>query len=154
MRSKSNSEAAKRRARLPRPAGNGLYSRSSRFGVAARPSSSSSSPEVVHQQPHAHAAQRRVAQRAQEVAAGRVVLDVVVLHVERALRPARQFEARAQREVAGGHQAKAAQLRIRRGGLRDPTQRGGAGRLQRGGGRAGQAGGQGRATRCQERERE
>jgi hypothetical protein len=38
--------------------------------------------KVVHQQAHAHTALPGIAQHAQQVAAGFIVLDVVVLHVQ------------------------------------------------------------------------
>ncbi len=80
--------------------------------------------QIVEQQAHAHAAQRRVAQRAQQVAAGAVVVDLVVLHVERALGALHQFQPRLQRELAGRHQAETAQLGVEPGRHGDAPERG------------------------------
>ena len=79
--------------------------------------------QVVEDQAHAHAAQRGVAQRAQQVAAGLVVVDLVVLDVERAFGAARQFQPRLQRVLAGRHQAEAALLGVLRRGLGDAAER-------------------------------
>ena len=73
--------------------------------------------EVVDQQPHAHAAQRGVAQVAQQQAPGLVVVDVVVLKVQRVLRPARELDPRVERIEAVGHQPEPRELGRRNGSL-------------------------------------
>ena len=60
--------------------------------------------EVVDEQPHAHAAQRGVTHVAQQESAGGVVLDQVILKIERVLRPARELDPRVQRVDAYRHQ--------------------------------------------------
>jgi hypothetical protein len=56
--------------------------------------------EVVDQQPHPHAADRGVAQGGHQEPAGGVVLELVVLHVERHRRPLRQLHPRVEGEGA------------------------------------------------------
>jgi hypothetical protein len=81
--------------------------------------------EVVHQQPHAHAAVGRIAQGTQQVAAGLVVLHKVVLHVDGALRAAREFDARVQRELRHRQQPEPAQRLTGRGSrLHETAERG------------------------------
>ena len=48
--------------------------------------------EIVDQEPHPDAAQRSVAKAPHEQPAGAVVLDQIVLNVERGLRPADQLD--------------------------------------------------------------
>ena len=67
---------------------------------------------VVDQQPHAHAALRGVTQRTQQPAAGVVVLEVVVLQVQRHLRAPRQLHPRVQRIAAQWHQAQPGMQRV------------------------------------------
>jgi len=80
--------------------------------------------EVVDEQAHSHAAQCGVAQRAKKKAAGRVVVDLVVLNVEATLSAACQVDPRGQRVVATGHEAKAGEIAIGLSGKRHPTQLG------------------------------
>ena len=68
--------------------------------------------QVVEQDAHAHATRGGVAQLAQELQARRVVRDQVVLRVERLLCEARQRDARVERLVTGGQQAKTRQLAL------------------------------------------
>jgi hypothetical protein len=60
--------------------------------------------EVVHQQAHAHAARGGLAQLLQEQQADVVVLDQVVLHVERLLGVPRERDARVEGEGGLGQQ--------------------------------------------------
>ena len=62
--------------------------------------------EVVHEQSHPHAAHGGVTQFTQELPADVVVLDHVVLRVNRLLRAPRQRHARVERSLAVGQQAK------------------------------------------------
>ena len=90
-RPKSASEAAYLLSRLPRPQQNGLNSRTSTLGNAAKPRQelvAADRVEVVDEQPDAYAAQRRIAQAAQQQAAVSVVVELVVLDVERIAVPA------------------------------------------------------------------
>jgi hypothetical protein len=80
--------------------------------------------QVVHQHAHLHAARRRLAQGAQQQAAHGVVLELVVLHLQRALRPLGELDARVQRVHAQRHQPEARMLVGRRGGRDDLRQRG------------------------------
>ena len=125
-RLKSSADAAKRVMRFCRPAGNGLNSRTSTFGCASRPRNSGSAPggvQVVDQQAHADAAHAGVAQRAQHVAAGPVVVDLVVLDVERALRAARELDPRGERVLARRHEPEAGQLAVGRRRIDDAAER-------------------------------
>ena len=79
--------------------------------------------KVVHQQTHAHAAQCGVSQIAHQQAAGAVVLNQVVLDVERVPCPARKLDPRVERVDAERHQSKSRQLRRRARVPRDPDQR-------------------------------
>ena len=78
--------------------------------------------QIVNQQAHAHAALGGIAQCAQQVAAGRVVVDHVVLHVERHLRTADQLDTCRQRLRRPRQQPKAAARAIRRRGERDAAE--------------------------------
>ncbi len=71
--------------------------------------------EIVDQQAHAHAARRRVAQLAQEAVADRIAVHLVVLRIDRSHGAARQRQARVERIVAGGQDAKARQAALRLG---------------------------------------
>jgi len=61
--------------------------------------------EVVDQQADTHAARRRIAQLAQEAQAGAVLLDLVVLGIDRALGTAHDRQPCIEGEVAGLQQA-------------------------------------------------
>ncbi len=63
--------------------------------------------EIVDEQAHANAASGGIGERAQEAQADAVLLQLVVLDVERALGATRQRQARIEGEVAGRQEAKA-----------------------------------------------
>ena len=80
--------------------------------------------EVVEQQADAHAARRGIAQRPQQHPAGAVVVEHVVLEVERSLGAGHEREPGGERLLRPGDQAKAAQRRVLRGGEGDPAELG------------------------------
>ena len=99
-RPKSESDAAYLESRPPRPQQNGLNRRTSTFGNAASPMNSSIAADrvqIVDDQPHPHAAHCGVAQVAQQQVPGLVVVDLVVLDVERVRRPLGELDARVER---------------------------------------------------------
>ena len=108
--------------------------------------------QVVEQQANPHAATRSIAQGTQEGAAGVVVDDLVVLDIERTLRPADQLEPRVEREIAAGKKAKPSQCGVGRRRLGDAAERRSGRRLQGEGGRrgrqVGQTGTSGRQQHC------
>ena len=104
--------------------------------------------EVVDDEPHPNTAPRRIAQVAQQQTARLVVLDEVVLDVERLGGPLRQRHARVERIDAERHQPEPGELRFGERGLRDPRERALRRRLERDRGRALDIGGQGPAARC------
>ena len=79
--------------------------------------------EVVDQQPHAHPAKRGVTQASHEQPSAAIVLDEVVLDVERGLRPPDQLDARIQRVQTERHEPEAGQRRLAHGRGGDPDQR-------------------------------
>ena len=76
--------------------------------------------QIVDQQPHAHAAQRRVAQVAHQEATGAIVLDQVVLDVERVAGPADKLDPGIERVETIRQKPKPRQRRFGAGVLRDP----------------------------------
>ena len=86
--------------------------------------------KVVHQQPHPHAAQCGVAQVAHQQAAGAIVLNQVVLDVERVASPAGKLDPGVERIETKRHEPKPRQCRRGAGVLCDPDQRTIGGRLQ------------------------
>ena len=82
--------------------------------------------KIVDQQADANAALGRVAQLAQELQADAVVMEVVVLNVERERGTPRQRESPVQGEVAGRQQTEArfAGARLVQAGVCEHTQRG------------------------------
>ena len=88
--------------------------------------------QVIHQQPHPYAAPRRVSQRAQELHACGVGMQVVILHVERALRPGGQRDAANKRMTTDRQEAEAGAPKRRAVG-RDPAKSGGLGVIERDG---------------------
>ena len=76
--------------------------------------------KVVHQQPHPHAAQCRVTQVAHQQAAGAIVLDQVVLDVERVAGPADKLDPGIERVETIRQKPKPRQRRFGAGVLRDP----------------------------------
>jgi hypothetical protein len=65
--------------------------------------------EIVDEQPHAHPAQRGIAQAAHEKTPGAIVLDQVVLHVERRPRAPDELDARVERVGPERHEPESAQ---------------------------------------------
>ena len=108
--------------------------------------------EVVDEQAQAHATHRGVAQRRHQQPPGRVVLELVVLHVERDARPLRQLQARVEREGAEGHQPHARLVGCRQGDARHLDER--AVRVHRQGRRIGAADVAGQRAAAGQAERE
>ena len=68
--------------------------------------------EIVDQEPHPDAALRSVAKAPHEQPAGTIVLDQIVLNVERGLRPADQLDSRVQCIGTERHEPECAQGRV------------------------------------------
>ena len=79
--------------------------------------------EIIDQQSDSHAAQRRVAEVAHQQASRTVVLDQIVLNVERVTGSAHQLDSGVERVVAARHQPKTAETRPGRGVVGDTGQR-------------------------------
>jgi hypothetical protein len=88
--------------------------------------------QIVDDEAHAHAADRGVAHVAQQQVAGLVVVDLVVLDVERARGALGELDPGVERVEPGGHQPKPGQALVAWGcrGLREPHERAVAGRRQ------------------------
>ena len=87
--------------------------------------------KVVHQQPHSHAAQCGVTQIAHQQATRAIVLNQVILDVERVAGPAGKLDPGIERVETIRQKAKTRQCRRRAGVVRDPDQRTVGGRLPR-----------------------
>ena len=129
MRASWCADRATRAAKPPLRAGSGLNRRTSKRGCsesAANSASARARVEVVDQDADANAARGGVEERAQELTARAVVLDQVVLDVDRFLGASDQGQARLERLVTFGKQAKARQAggTMRNRGVGDPAERG------------------------------